>query len=53
MTDMAISVIGGKVYSVLRNLWAVIDSTAFTIRMQLAKACLIPVLLYGCEIFAH
>ena len=37
----------------LRNLWAVVDSTPFVIRMQLAKTFLIPVLLYGFEIFAN
>ena len=37
----------------LRNLCAVIDSTTFAIRMQLAKTFLIPVLLYGSEIFAN
>ena len=42
-----------KVYGMLRNLWAVIDSTPFVIRMQLAKTFLIPVLLYGSEIFAN
>ena len=42
-----INVIVGKVYGVLRNLWAVIDLTPFTIRMRLAKTYLIPVVLYG------
>ena len=37
----------------LRNLWAITDSTPFTIRMQLAKTFLIPVLLYESEIFAN
>ena len=36
-----------------RNLWTVIDSTPFTIRMQLSKTFSIPVLLYGFEIFAN
>ena len=36
----------------LRNLWAVKCSTAFRIRMLLAKTYLIPVLLYGYEIYA-
>ena len=43
----------GKVYGMLRNLWAVIHSAPFAIRMQLAKTFLIPVLLYGSEIFAN
>ena len=43
----------GRVYGMLRNLWAVIDSTPFTIRMQLAKMFLIAVLLYGSEIFVN
>ena len=43
------NVIVGKVYVMFRNLWAVIDS----IRMQLAKTFLIPVILYGSEIFAN
>ena len=37
----------------LRNLWAVIDSTPFGIQMQLAKTYLIPILLYGSEIFVN
>ena len=40
-----ISVVVGRIYSMLRNLWAVINSTSFAIRMQLAKTYLIPVLL--------
>ena len=48
-----ISVIVGRIYSTLRNLWAFIDSTPFSNRMQIAKTYLIPVLLYGCEIFAN
>ena len=43
----------GKVYSMLRNLWAVIDWTPFPIRMQLITTFLIPFLLYGSEIFAN
>ena len=31
-----INVIVGKVYGILRNLWAVIDLTPFAIRVQLA-----------------
>ena len=46
-----INVIVGKVYSMLRNLWAVIYSTPFVIRMQLAKTFLIPVILWGYQIF--
>ena len=38
-----INVIVGRVHGMLRNLWAVIDSTPY----------LIPVLLYGSEIFAN
>lgn len=41
----------GKVYGMLRNLWAVRISTPFEIRMLLAKSYLIPTLLYGCEVF--
>ena len=43
----------GKVYDMLRNLWAVIDSTPFAIRIRLTKTFLIPVLLYGSEIFTN
>lgn len=43
----------GRVYGMLRNLWAVQTSTPVHIRMLLAKSYLIPVLLYGCEIFAN
>ena len=39
-----ISVVVGRIYSVLRKLWTVIDSTPFAFRMQLAKTYLIPVL---------
>ena len=48
-----INVTVGKVYGMLRNLWTVIDSTPFAMRMQLAKTFLIPVFLYGSEIFAN
>lgn len=48
-----ISVVVGRVYGMLRNLWAVKYSTPLEIRMLLAKTYLIPVLLYGCEIFAN
>ena len=41
------------IVGMLRNLWTVIDSTPFAIRKQLDKTYLIPVLLYGCEIFAN
>ena len=44
-----INVIVGKVYGMLRNLWTVMNSTPFTIHMQLAKTFLIPVLLCGSE----
>lgn len=43
----------GKVHGMLRNLWTVRLLTAFRIRMLLSKSCLIPSLLYGCEIFAN
>ena len=43
----------GKIYGMLRNLWAVKCSIPFGIRMLLAKTYLIPVLLYGCEIYAN
>ena len=42
-----ISVIVGKIYSLLWNLWVVMNSTPFAIRMQLAKTYLIPVPLYA------
>ena len=41
----------GKIYGMLKNLYAVKCSIPFGIRMLLAKIYLIPVLLYGCEIF--
>ncbi|XP_075158111.1 uncharacterized protein LOC142231387 [Haematobia irritans] len=47
-----ISVVCGKIYGLLRNLWATFTFTPFNIRMLLAKSYLIPTLLYGCEIFA-
>lgn len=43
----------GKVYGMLRNLWAVQTSTPYHIRMLLAKTYLIPVLLYGCELYQN
>lgn len=43
----------GKIYAMLRNLWAVKYSTPIEIRSLLAKTYLIPVLLYGCEIYAN
>lgn len=43
----------GRIYGMLRNLWAVKYSTPLKIRMLLAKTYLIPVLLYGCEIYAN
>lgn len=48
-----ISSVIGKVYGMLRNLWAVQSSTPVHIRMLLAKTYLIPVLMYGCELFAN
>ena len=48
-----ITVIVEKVYGILRNLWDVIDTTPFTIHMQLARTFLVPVLLHGSEIFAN
>ena len=50
---MVIYVIVGKVYAMLMNLWAVIDSTPLAMRMQLTQTYLIPVLLYGSEIFGN
>lgn len=47
-----INIVVGKVYGMLRNLWTVQESTPFEIRMLLAKSYLIPVLLYGCEIYS-
>ena len=48
-----INFIVGKIYGMLRNLWAVIDSILFAIRKQLAGTFLIPVLLYASEIFGN
>lgn len=42
-----------KTYGMLRNLWATQSTTPFNIRMLLAKSYLVPVLLYGCELFAN
>lgn len=47
-----INVTIGRVYGMLRNLWAVQNSTPFEIRLLLAKTYLCPVLLFGCEIYA-
>ncbi|XP_075149680.1 uncharacterized protein LOC142223709 [Haematobia irritans] len=46
-----ITKVSGKVHAMLRNLWAVQQSTPLDIRMLLAKTYLIPTLLYGSEIF--
>lgn len=43
----------GRICSMLRNLWTVQVSTPLNIRLLLAKTYLIPVLLYGCELFSH
>lgn len=43
----------GKTYGMLRTLWATQSCTPLNIRVTLAKSYLIPVLLYGCEIFAN
>jgi len=43
----------GKVYGMLRCLWASQSFTPQHIRLLLAKTYLIPVLLYGCELFAN
>ena len=48
-----INVVVFRIYSMRGNLWAMIDSTPFAIRMQLVEIYLIPVLFYGCEIFAN
>ena len=48
-----INVIVCRAYSILQNLWVIINSTHFAIRMQLAKTYLIPVLLYGSEILKN
>ena len=48
-----INVIIDRVNGMLRNFCPVIDSTPFAIRMHLAKTYLIPVLLYGCQVFAN
>ncbi|XP_075155471.1 uncharacterized protein LOC142228831 [Haematobia irritans] len=42
-----------KTYGMLRNLWTVQSSTPHHIRMLLSKTYLIPVLLYGVEIFGN
>lgn len=46
-----INITVGKVYGMLRNLWAVKNSTPFEIRMLLAKSYVLPILFYGSEIF--
>lgn len=43
----------GRVQGMLRNLWAVQSCTPLHIRMLLAKTYLVPVLLYGCEIYGN
>lgn len=50
-----VNVVNGKVYAMLPNLYAAIESTSFSIHMLLTKSLFIPILslLYGCEIYAN
>lgn len=43
----------GKVYGMLRSLWITQPHTPKDIRLLLAKTYIIPVLLYGCELFVN
>lgn len=48
-----ISIVVGRIYGMLRNLWAVKYYTPLEIGKLLAKTYLLPVPLYGCEIYAN
>lgn len=48
-----INAIVGKAYGVLRTLWTAQKFTPPRTRLVLAKALVIPVLIYGCEIFCN
>jgi len=48
-----ISAVTGKVYGLLRSLWTMHEFTPQPIRLLLCKTYLVPVLLYGVEIFAN
>lgn len=49
--DTHINTTIGKVYGGLRTLWATQRFLPITTKLMLAKTLLLPVLLYGCEIF--
>ncbi|XP_075150501.1 uncharacterized protein LOC142224606 [Haematobia irritans] len=46
-----VNYISGQIYARLRNLWSTQMLTPLPIRVPLAKSYLMPVLLYGCELF--
>lgn len=48
-----INVAAGKVNGMLRILWQTQYFTPIKIRLLIAKAYLVPILLFGCEIFAN
>lgn len=48
-----INYVCGKTYGSLRTLWNVQQCLPTTTRQMIAKSCLMPVLLYGCELFAQ
>jgi len=43
----------GKVYGLLRTLWVTQKFTPTNVRLLLAKSSLVPVLLYGCELYTN
>lgn len=47
-----INTICGRTFSMLRNLWQTQHYTPIRIRSLIAKSYLMPILLYGCELFA-
>lgn len=47
-----INSICGRTFSMLRNLWQIQHITPIKIRSLIAKTYLMPVLMYGCELFA-
>ena len=51
--DDHINAVVGKVYGALRPLRCAQSHTPEHIRMLLAKTCVMPILLYGCELFAN
>ena len=51
--DDHVNATAGKIYGILRPLRCAQNYTPEHIRILMAKACVMPILLYGCELFAN